>query len=396
MMAGREKEIDEVLNEDASASVEVPMTPPEASRPKPAAKSRKSTAKPKPTPEPDPPEPEMVEEKPIGAPPTPPTRKRSAWPLILGLVLLGAAGYAGWQAPKWLGQTDQVAALTTSLTEVSAENDQLQATIADLQSRLAALEERPVGAGEDQIAALGLAVEGAGPRLDQIETTVGRLGERLTALERAASTAGDGTVSDTALAGLQSQLDQLKAETDERFAALAADLEAQAAAIPEVTDMTARDTTAEIGAALQTGASFATPLMILSEQSGPSEAVEILARHSNGVATLSDLQSSFPDVAREALAVARTNSTEAETGGFTGFVKGQLGMRSLTPQDGSDADAVLSRAEAKLNVGDLGAALDELTALPDAVRAPMADWLARAEARQEAIAAYATLTNSGG
>ena len=160
--------------------------------------------------------------------------------------------------------------------------------------------------------------------------------------------------------------------------------------------MTARDTTAEIGAALQTGASFATPLMILSEQSGQSEAVEILARHSNGVATLSDLQSSFPDVAREALAVARTNNAEAETGGFTGFVKGQLGMRSLTPQDGSDADAVLSRAEAKLNAGDLGAALDELATLPDPVRAPMADWLSRAEARQEAIAAYATLTNSGG
>ena len=59
----------------------------------------------------------------------------------------------------------------------------------------------------------------------------------------------------------------------------------------------------------------------------------------------------------------------------------------MAPRDGDDPDAVLSRAEAALQSGDLQAALDTLTALPDVARAELADWTARATHRIDVLAA---------
>ena len=96
-----------------------------------------------------------------------------------------------------------------------------------------------------------------------------------------------------------------------------------------------------------------------------------------GVTPLVVLIETYPDAARAALAVAR----EGQTGTITGFLQTQLGARSVTPRDGEDADAILSRAEAAVGEGRLGDALTELSALPDPAKAAMADWLAAAQAR---------------
>ena len=61
------------------------------------------------------------------------------------------------------------------------------------------------------------------------------------------------------------------------------------------------------------------------------------------------------------------------------------------PRAGDGPDAILSRAEAALAGDDLDAALAELDALPEVVRAAMGDWLAGAEARQQALAEAAAL-----
>ena len=69
------------------------------------------------------------------------------------------------------------------------------------------------------------------------------------------------------------------------------------------------------------------------------------------------------------------------------FVRLQLGTRSLEPKDGTDADAILSRAEAALKAGQIDAALSELTTLPDAGQPALEGWIADATARKDALAA---------
>jgi hypothetical protein len=71
-------------------------------------------------------------------------------------------------------------------------------------------------------------------------------------------------------------------------------------------------------------------------------------------------------------------------------------VRSLAPREGNDPDAVLSRAEAALAAGDLGTALAEAAALPEAGQAAMAGWVGLAAVRQAATAALAELTAAVG
>jgi len=49
-------------------------------------------------------------------------------------------------------------------------------------------------------------------------------------------------------------------------------------------------------------------------------------------------------------------------------------QRSLTPQDGNSVDAILSRAEAALNVRDYEKVLDELNQLPQGALEVMMEW----------------------
>ncbi len=73
------------------------------------------------------------------------------------------------------------------------------------------------------------------------------------------------------------------------------------------------------------------------------------------------------------------------------FFRDQVGARSVTPREGSDPDAVLSRAEAALNPGIWPRPLQRSTSLSDAAQSAMGDWIARAEARAAAQGAAETL-----
>ncbi len=73
------------------------------------------------------------------------------------------------------------------------------------------------------------------------------------------------------------------------------------------------------------------------------------------------------------------------------FLRTQSGVRSLEPREGTDPDAVLSRAEAALHNADIAAALTELQGLPPEGQGAMADWVARANQRMAAAEAAAAL-----
>jgi len=73
-----------------------------------------------------------------------------------------------------------------------------------------------------------------------------------------------------------------------------------------------------------------------------------------------------------------------------------LGARSVTPREGDDPDAILSRAEASVMRGRLGEALAEIEALPQVARDAMEDWIAQARTRHEAIGAAQRLMSELG
>ncbi|MGL4309696.1 MAG: COG4223 family protein, partial [Paracoccaceae bacterium] len=97
--------------------------------------------------------------------------------------------------------------------------------------------------------------------------------------------------------------------------------------------------------------------------------------------SLADVQQGYPDAAREALAASiRAVADEGMASRFGAFLKSQVSPRSLSPQEGTSADAILSRAESALASGKVKAALDELAALPPEGTNALADWRAGAEA----------------
>jgi hypothetical protein len=145
-------------------------------------------------------------------------------------------------------------------------------------------------------------------------------------------------------------------------------------------------------AALETGASLRPALDDLA--AAGVDLPSALADMAEGVPTLASLQTRFVPAARAALAQARASGAEGTAQGVLGFLQAQLGVRSLQPQQGDGPDAVLSRAEAALAMGDLAQVSSLLQALPSAAQAPLADWLALAEQRRAAVAAVADLAQT--
>ena len=118
-------------------------------------------------------------------------------------------------------------------------------------------------------------------------------------------------------------------------------------------------------------------------------------RAATGLPSVTQLRETFPAAARAALESAlRANMGESWTDRVSSFLRSQTGLRSLTPRQGDDPDAILSRAEAALATGDVAAALTELETLPDSAKPPLADWTAQARIRTEGAAALAAMAGA--
>ena len=115
-----------------------------------------------------------------------------------------------------------------------------------------------------------------------------------------------------------------------------------------------------------------------------------------GVIATAALQESFPDAARAALAAYRADAPLGDGAGsrLTNFLRAQTGARSVTPREGDDPDAVLSRAEAAVRAGAVTDALAEIETLPDVARSPLEDWIGDARARLDAVSAAETLSQA--
>ncbi|HEX8570033.1 MAG TPA: hypothetical protein VF699_08940 [Caulobacteraceae bacterium] len=101
-----------------------------------------------------------------------------------------------------------------------------------------------------------------------------------------------------------------------------------------------------------------------------------------GAPTRAALVASYPEAAARAAAAARAPSEEP---GLLSSVSRALArlvsVRRTGEVSGSGPDALLARAEARLEAGDFDGALDQLASLPGPARDAMAGWLNRADRR---------------
>lgn len=343
-------------------------------------------------------------------------RRGGMGPLLLGGLLAGGIGFAsaGFLLPRYFpqaasddnaaavgaeltSQTEKIAALQSEVdslkgaapTAVSGDiPDEITAGIAQLGDRLQALEAADNGFA-DRIGKLEVRMDAAESRpvtgdaasagaLDAIRREMegyrAEIGDQMKAVEAAKDDIGAAAEAAAAkVATVSAEAERLRGE-----------LEAAAKAAA-VTGSVAR-----ILAALESGAAIDAPIADLAAAGVDVPAA--LAEQAQGVPTLESLRDSFPEAARKALAVTvRDASGEGTWGRITAFFRSQSGARSLSPRAGDDPDAILSRAEAKLGAGDLVGTLAELGALPDAGKSVMAEWMARAERRQQAVSAAQAL-----
>ncbi len=322
------------------------------------------------------------------------TRVRRASPVgpVIGGVLAAALGFGLVQFVPNGWPIADTSALETKLAAQADQTNALAAKVAEF----------PKATPTDQtLADRVTALESAtAPDLSAFDQRITVLEQRLTAIE--ALPADGSGASTAALAQLQSDVAALKsgglggdvvqqaasaidaklAEADAKIAAIKTEAEATAKAAA------ARAAVQQIAAALDSGAPFVAATAVL-----PDLPSVLSDGAKTGLPTLQSLRASFPAAARAALeASLRTNMGESWTDRVSAFLRNQTGARSLTPHEGNDPDAVLSRVEAALNAGDLVTVLKELTALPPAGLTAMAEWQALCNQRQEAVSAVQSLS----
>jgi uroporphyrinogen-III synthase len=108
-----------------------------------------------------------------------------------------------------------------------------------------------------------------------------------------------------------------------------------------------------------------------------------------GVATLDELRAELSRLAPAILLAARDASDGGVLDGLADDLSLLLGGRPVGDVEGDSVDARVARAELRLEEGDLAAARAELQALEGAPAGAAQPWIARAEARQAALAATA-------
>lgn len=306
------------------------------------------------------------------------------FPLLLGGVVAGGIGFAaatwGVPQPEWATSDDaRIDALAAELEALKAaevptfDAAGLEAAQADLSTRLDALSNRvdaleaaPVAepAPSDADGTTEAAAAPAAPDAPVAPT----FDDRALRAE-IASVAEDITALDAALTPRVTALEEAVSEADAR----------NTSAVDEAQALAREAARNQVRLALQSGAPFAEPLAVLGDA---PEALASVAE--TGVPAQAVLIDAFPDLSRDALRAARAS---APSTGVGSLFQNAFNPRSLTPREGNDPDAVLSRAEAAVRDGDLALALSEVETLPDDAKAVLAPWISRVETRAAALLA---------
>lgn len=321
--------------------------------------------------------------------PTPPPPKSTPaaqgssggfWLLILGGVLAAALGFLA-------SELDLLGRQAVN-DDLRAQNKELRQMLSDQEARIAELE-----SAEPAVAAQGIAqgdLDAVTTRIDGLSDNLAALDERLTVVEKQPVASGDGT-SAAAIAAYERELATLQTTVQDMIESARNVEQATENAAAEAR---AREALADITVALGSGQPFADAVNTLNDAGQIDVPESVVETADSGVVTLSNLQDRFPDAARTALDAARAAGEVEGESGVGGFLRRQLGARSVAPREGDDPDAVLSRAGAAVRDGQLSAALAELDTLSPDTQAAIQDWLDDARARAAAEAAVQDLSQS--
>ena len=280
----------------------------------------------------------------------------------------GPSGASAADAEALQAQQQKLAALETTVAELAArpvvpavapgdEGGQLQAMLGDLTARMAE-QQRQL----DELAARPATDGGSAEQLQSFAA-------QAQALEAQIAAAAD--AAEKRISAAESQAAQLQDSAD------AANRRARVSAAA-----------AALQAALSSGGARETALADLQ-----AAGVEPPAVLTGEVATLAQLRAEFPAAARDGLAAALKSSSanDGAMGVIGNFLRVQTGARSVEPREGSDPDAVLSRADAAVKAGDIAGALEQIGALPQPGQDAMSGWVAQARTWVEANAALSAL-----
>lgn len=317
-----------------------------------------------------------------------PVKKTGFVQVALGGAVAAALGFGLSQYVGPLsGQKDE--ALIQLEAAVKAQSEQIETLLAQQSDAKAALAsaQQALAATTSNIEGLTGAVAAANGRVDDVAGALGTLDGRMAVMEKNPITQ---SLPSAAIKAYEREVEELKEAV--------ATQRAEAASMEENAKLTAQQALARAAlsrvlSALDSGGSYRVALTDFSAATGTATPSELEAYADDGVTSLAELQNEFPGFARLALAAARADE-QADANKLTSFFKAQLGARSVTPQDGDGADAILSRAEAALRAGRVTDSLAELKTLPEAAQAEVAPWVAKAQARQAAFAAGEALSQT--
>ena len=244
-----------------------------------------------------------------------------------------------------------------------------------------------------QIAAISASDASLADRLSSVESDLVKLDDRLEAVESRPASVGDPAPTEPLKtlqndgAAIGTSLAQSEVITPDVEAAEARLKQVEERAVASIRRTVAL---ARIASALDTGAPFS--LVVDDLPDLPPALADYAA---TGLPSIVQLREAFLPVAREALEAAlRANMGESWTERVSFFLRSQTGLRLITPRDGNDPDAILSRSEAALVQGNVAAVLTELEALPEAAKLPLKNWIAQAKLRIDGEAALVQLVGA--
>lgn len=334
---------------------------------------------------------------------------------VIGGVIAGGIGFGiamlvfpeGWrtqddtlvtQLQQGLGeQAEKLGAQAESLTALTGQVGDL----GDLSTRLG-----------DEIGGLKETVtDGLAQRTEEISAVADRL-QRLTEGEGMIALPEDVQLLLNAqkerIEGLSSEVSGIAAAAQEQINGLSTEVAGMAASAKAQMDAalaeqeTAEQAEARVKArgalqavrlALVSGDPFAEALVDIAPATEVPAELEAVA--AAGAPTVAALVGDYPSLARSALSLASQENTPETTGGRLGsFFADQFNARSLTPQEGDSANAILSRVEAAVKSEDLETALSEIEGLSEAPKAEFADWVTRVEARLGAVNGYEAVSDA--
>ena len=315
-------------------------------------------------------------------------------PMFLGGLCAGAIGFFIATLPDYFNSNDPLSSLLSDQKEIQNQIISLSETVSELRSTGSSenflKELDPLRISLSTLSSDIMAVRSA----QEQEITV--LKDRIYLLENKSLKS---EVSASAIQSYERELTQIRAEIE--AVVNKADVESeQAQAEVGMLEVAAQTNFREnmvasvligIEASISNGNGYSALLEELKAIVG-LDLPEVLSTNAQlGVVSLKNLQDEFPKLARASIQAARR---EGGGDGFGAFLKAQLGFRSLSPREGSSPDAVLSRAEAAVSVGNLQLALVELGNLPESGQLLLQDWTDRANARLTVLNALSELTRT--